>query len=448
MVLKPQDKLAEHFKNTRQSLQLTQKELAEQFQVSPIYISYIENSRRVPSKKLLKQLYRLKNSPVPAEVLHLLNDIKATPETLGQHATVYELKAKGLYKAQTLNKLLKQNPESFVYTMALFRLYQDKGEFEKSQSLLQRAKQHIRTDYNKKWLEAYLHQSAPSEANYDKALQCMEEAVALFDQAYPQLDAQNRKQKSELLFRYATVYYDFAFFLFFHSDLNCPESIARIQALFTEALAKHKVLRQYYLYPYSQLDYANIFYWLATLPFYIPENIQADQVIQDYEHFIEASKAALLFDHAEWLKSFPHEPEYPFYPIEYKIDNGTFLALAHGRLAQLKQGPEAMRFHLQEGELELSRSAALLHRYEASKYRYYYNFGHFYSLKAECLHQYALDLKSTEQEHALGLCEQALNLSQHLSPTQFAKEVQLPSEFYFYKKMRSDAFAHLLKGQS
>lgn len=440
IVSQHQQQLAEIFKAVRQSLNLTQKELAEQFRVSPIYISYIENSRRLPSKKLLKQLYRLKNSPIPEDVLELLKSIKSGPVLRTDHATLYEIKAKGLYTPQALNKILKHNPESFVHLMALFRLYQDKGAFEKSRQLLEAAQPKIRDPHNQKWLQAYLYQINASEANYHKALDCMQEAVALFDAAHPQLDLRQRKQKSELLFRYATIYYDFAFFLFFKLDLQNPRHLERVQTQFKEALHQHNVLRQYHLYPYSQLDFANIFYWLATLEWFKsdPETRDTPRQIHYYERFIEEAKAALLFDHAEHLSVFPETPDYPFYPMDYKIDNGTFLALAHARLAQLNKPPQVIRFHLQEGELELARSTSLFSKYENSTYRYYYNFAHFYSLKAECLQTYALSPDDEAIAHALNLCEQALSQAQTQAPTQLSQELQLPSELCFYKNMRSD----------
>ncbi len=443
--------LTKLLKEERKSLGLTQKELADQLGVSTVHISYLENGTRIPSKKLLKQLYKLGKKDIPPAVLQKLEATKTkiSAPLSSPPDTIYELKSQGYYSTKALKQLLKQNPSNLIYIMALFHLYKDMGKLKKAEKLLKDSEKQVKATQDKKWLKAYFYQIQNTQDAYEKALKSMAESLKLFEKEHPFLSESERKMKSELLFRFATIHFDFGVHLFFkHAPLS-KKTLIQVKEQFELALKKHQTLRQYYVYPYSQLDYANIHYWLAILEYYQEQDHPRE--IQLWETFIEESKAAIFLNYQESLKYFPEDNiENSLFSPQFMLLNVSFLALAHGRLALLKKDKPARQHHLEESELIwATHPTKNLLKHQALQYRYFYNFAHFYSIKAQVYSDFSMGTQKDPQvENFLNLCAKAIYYAIEADPASFKLEAQLPSEFRFYKQERADEFNRFLGEKS
>jgi transcriptional regulator with XRE-family HTH domain len=59
------------------TLRLTQKELADKLDITPVYLSYLEMGKKIPSVELLEKLYLLaKKREIPEDVRKIFADVK------------------------------------------------------------------------------------------------------------------------------------------------------------------------------------------------------------------------------------------------------------------------------------------------------------------------------------------------------------------------------------
>lgn len=447
-----QNKLAQNFKALREKLKLTQKEMAESLGVSTVYISYIENGSRLPSRKFLNKAYALQGKQqAPQEILQLLKASKnpKLPRQAERGNTVYQLQAAGLYTGAKLQRLLKKEPNRLIYILGLFHFYQEQGQFQEADRVILNAIPLMEEAEDRKWLEAYHFQLEGTARGYERAFEIMTEALNLFDQNHPKPDKALKEKKAELLFRTALIHFDYGHYLFQQMSELEAGALQQARAQFEAALSRHLELRQYYFYPFSQLDFANIRFWLGLISLYQrhllqSEDPQADlsalkhEEMEHWQMFIAASKDAQIYD---FQQRWPDQQLLPYFSDEYLTTNLSYMALAYARMALLSQSPKEQVALLREGEWLLSRHNGKV-RDDETRYRYYYNLGHYYCLKAEILAE--MSPKNEQIERSLNNSEQSLRVASEADHTTLLEELQLPQEYLYYRTQRKDTLMQIL----
>lgn len=421
----------QHIKQQREAMGFTQKDLAEALSVSSVYISYIENGTRIPSLKLLTKLHGLKEESVPTSVKKLIERAKKPQKAISESInTVYQLKASGIYQIQTLQSLLKEFPDNLMYTLGLFHLLREKGEIETADQIILNAIPKMKLAEDRKWLEAYHFQLESTPKGFERAFEIMREALDVFEKKHPgPLSLQSIiEKKAELLFRLSLIYFDYGVFLFNTApSLNRKELVTAKQQ-FETALDWHQQLRAIYLYPYSQMDYANIYFWLGLIELYSEKSAKkqkgASPIVIYWEQFISESLAAARYDVKQICLT---DQSKPFFSTELRIINASFIALAHARLAILKDDKTASKSHLDEGEWFLTRWIPLSTVEPGVCYRFYYNFAHFYSLKAQYL------VSGKDHDAALKLCHYAIGQAKEFDSNRLKQDLQLPLELTYFQ---------------
>ena len=446
--------LSQKFKTLRNHLGLTQKQMADALGISTVYVSYVENGTRLPSRKLLKKAYALlgKKNP-PVDVLELLKASKNThlPMQAERSNTVYQLQANGLYALAKLQRLLKKEPDRLIYILGLYHLYQEQGKFSEADQIILNAIPLMKNAEDRKWLEAYHFQLEGTSQGYQRAFEIMGEALALFEAHHPNPDQEHKEKKAELLFRTALIHFDYGYHLFQNmSELNA-ETLGQIKNQFEAALDKHHQLQAVYLYPFSQLDFANIHFWLGLVCLYQRYLTQGSQKpelselkkqeLLHWQCFISASKSAQIYDFQQRI---PEQSHIAYFSEEYLLTNLSFLALAYARMALLEPSFTKQKALLDEGEWHLSRHRGKI-RDTDTRYRYYYNLGHFYSIKAEILCQD--DPCDADINCCITHIEQALSIALETDRSSLQEDLQLPLEYLYYRSTRKKEFATILGGR-
>lgn len=376
------------FKQLREDLGFTQKDLAQALGVSPVHVSYIENGARIPSEQLLEKIYALHQDNVPAAILALLQQArtqrdqkrKRTSQQAAAGNTLFQLKARGQYTLSTLKRLHKKDPQRLIFILGLYHLYRDEGRLEDADHMILTALTHIKDPADRKWLEAYHFQLEGTASGYERAFEIMAEALTLFDQQHPKAEGAVLEKRAELLFRLSLIHYDYGVFLFEQLASLSLEALQPIQAQFHQALIWHEQLQASYHYPFAQMDYASLHFWLGILSRYQAHFSRKKQSElhekprQYWLAYIQASERCVLENHRyTWQQN-----KRSLYSAEYFIALQAFVALACAFMAEYEK-PEHWFY---QGELALAQQRPAPQTDAATRYRYYYNCAHFYSLKA------------------------------------------------------------------
>lgn len=442
--MKTNPKLSDIFKAVRNTLGKTQKELANTLGVSSVYISYVENGSRLPSKKLLSALYRLSGKKdIPKDTLVLWQNEKTASKTSAQRSgsgnSIFKLRAQGLYSVPSLTRLQQKNPKNVIYVVGLYHLYKEQGKKEKADKVLLSAISQMQSPEDRKWLEAYHFQLEGTETGFLRAIAIMEESLALFLK-HPILE---KEKHSELLFRLALLHYDFGVFLFEQLTTLDAESIQRAYTQFENALSFHQKMRTHCPQDLAQLDYANIYFWLASLSLY--QKNTEDDLKKRYQHqvneisswksFIQQSQSAHFSNYYFLLGN--TENNTGLFSQEYLIGNISFQALAYARLGCILPPSEWDCDYFEKAESILASHAITFIEDSYTVYRYYYNLAHVYSLKAGFLAQNRNEeIDQQAIENALDLCEKGLKKAYEAEPETLINELKLPEELIYFQKSR------------
>ena len=442
-------RLQTEFKNLRDQLGLTQKQLADQLEVSPVYISYLENGTRTPSRKLLKKAFQLAgHADLPSSIAKIFKELKAPQVQEPERSnTVYQLQAKGLYSLAKLQRLVKAHPDQLVYVLGLYQLYCEQGRQQEADQVILGAIPLLSEPEDRKWLEAYHFQLEGSAQGYQRALEIMAEALAIFEQRHPQPAPAQLEKKAELLFRLALIHYDFGVCLFYAAPHLAPVQLEAATDQFRAALGRHQQLQALCPYPYALMDYANLWFWLSLLARYkahFGPEAERERLRQDewqaLQQFITASQYALIQHHRDTWET----EEQSYFAKEYLLLNHSYVALAHAQLALLESSEAALSF-LHQGEWLLAQHTPVPSQDQETVYRYYYNLAHFYSLKAESLERHSSPAAAVET--ALGLCMRGLEAAHKADAASLADDLRLPLEMHYFQLKNPQALDALRGGK-
>ncbi|MGV3525037.1 MAG: helix-turn-helix domain-containing protein [Candidatus Sericytochromatia bacterium] len=434
-------------KTLREQLALTQKELADQLGVSPVYISYLENGTRSPSRKLLKKAYQLAGQDLPAELLALLETaVPATAEPERSNS-IYQLQAQGLYSLAKLQRLVKSHPDKLLYVLGLYQLYCEQQRATDAEQVILNALPHMRAPEDRLWLEAYLFQREGSGSGYRRALALMTEALEIFERSHDPRASETAEKKAEMLFRLSLIHYDFGVWFFHQPPLLAPAQLEAARAQFEAALARHRQLRSCAPYPYAQLDYANLWFWLALLSRYqspppsgtlaVRQRHEEQEALQQ---FIAASQDAMIWHHQQ---NWSGQQSGGLFTREYQILNHAYVALAHAQLAELGEGDPLA--HLRTGEWIFAQHMPLQSQDPSTVYRFFYNLAHFYSIKAQLLAQFG---HSEAAQQALDLSLRGVREAQQADAASLSQDLILPLELRYVRDQRPDVFEAYAEGKT
>lgn len=420
----PESQLQTILKTLREELHLTQKQWADALEVSTVYVSYLENGTRTPSKKLLKKAFSLSGqAELPPKVQQYLKQLKQPEKHQTERSnTIYHLQAQGLYSLAKLQRLIKAEPGRLIYVLGLYHLYHERKRYQEADQVVLSAIPHMQTERDRKWLEAYHFQLQGTQSAYERALSIMQEALELAQSE----SRQNPEAYAEMLFRQALIYYDYGVWCFNQEDLNIYLPQARQQ--FEAALRCHQQVQTICFYPYASLDHANLYFWLAMVCQY-QNHLEASKTLlyelkQHLENFISSSQKALIHHFRETVQN-----SNGFFTKEYLITNHTYVALAWALLAH--QHPINADDYFRQGEWLLSQHVPFQTQDDETLYRAYYNMAHFYDLK--CLF---LARKEPKENSSLflKLCLQHLDAAKKMDPESLSQDLKLPLEMQYLKK--------------
>ncbi len=178
----PENQLQTTLKNLREELKLTQKQWADALDISTVYVSYLENGTRTPSRKVLKKAFALAGqSELPAHILQWFKDLKQPEQNQPERSnTIYHLQTQGLYSLAKLQRLIKAEPGRLIYVLGLYHLYHERKRYQEADQVILSAIPYMQDPKDRKWLEAYHFQLQGTQSAYERALEIMQEALKLF----------------------------------------------------------------------------------------------------------------------------------------------------------------------------------------------------------------------------------------------------------------------------
>lgn len=426
-------KIGELIKNIRTDvLKLTQKELAEKLQITIVYMSYLEQGKKIPSLDFLTKLFRLSGKKqVPAEIKQLVSEAKSQKKKENYVNTptniVYRLEEQGLYSYTKLKNLQKKKPDDLVVIYGILTLLLRENKLNEAKKHILQSLINIEKLEERKWLEATYYEI---EGNFPVSIQLMDEAIQEFEKQNPRLNEDNRKTKARLLFEIACIYFKYGQHLYYENLKK--EAIANFQ----KSLEKHEELKKIYKEPFYQMDYAGLFFWLALLEIEPKKN---------WENYIRESKEALLINYYSGINSSQVRDWKPLYTKPYIISSVSFLARAYAQLAKLIKDKKEQLNLINEGEFILAQYTPVdIPPANENYYRYYFNQACYYSLKAEILsgrdenYEKELDIcYKVLQEASFGDLKNKVKL--------FSREIKNSEGISFFRQQRKGQYQDMLQ---
>jgi transcriptional regulator with XRE-family HTH domain len=439
--METKDKLGEEIRKIREeNLKMTQKDLARELDITAIYVSYLEQGKRVPSIDLLEKLYGLIGiDEVPPKIKKMLGESKEKKkkENIAQVTpnVVYLFEQQGVFNYPKLKKLLETNPDDpeLIYAM-LILLLREKKVKEAEQHLFQSLMK-LNKPEDKKWLQASYHKL---EGDLPLAIELMQRSIEEFNKNYLVLDEVLTKKKAHLLFQMACMYYDYGQALY-HKDSN--KKSAPIKN-YHKALEYHEEIRKIYRNPAYQMDYSGIFFWLALL---------GETPQKNWQRYISEAKEALALNYYEGMNNFPSVAGRntsanwkSVYSKPYIIATISFLARTYGQLAILESNHDKKKEYITEGQFLFIQNTPIEIRPELIEYyRFYFNQACFYSIKAEINYQLKEDYSQD-----LELCHKALQEAGYADSKNinklFKSELESGDGLEFYKKQAKKEVENLI----
>lgn len=159
-------KLGKEITNIRlNDLQMTQKELSEELNISVVYISYLEMGRKIPSPELLDKLYKL-------------NGFDETPEEIKNMLAEIKLQAKKDLTDTKIKRLLEENstPDDTSKIYETLEALIEKDKIKEAKNYILKSLMNIEKLQEKKLLEALYYEL---EGNFVIAIKLMKEAMEL-----------------------------------------------------------------------------------------------------------------------------------------------------------------------------------------------------------------------------------------------------------------------------
>lgn len=378
-------RLGDEIKNIRTDiLNITQKDMAEQLDISIVYMSYLEKGKKIPSKDFLGKLYKLAGKKnVPDDIIQLLSDAKKQKKKENFVSTptnvVYRLEEEGLYSYTKLKTILKKNGDNLAVIYGILTLLVREGKINEAKKHLLQSLINIEKPEERKWIEACYYEL---EGNFPFAIQLMHESINEFDKRFLNPNQNEQKIKARLLFETACIHFRYGQHLFYNG--NKEECTVN----FREALKYHESLRKMSDDPFYMMDYAGIFFWLALL------DIEPEK---NWKSYIEQVKTALTQNYHTGMKTFDVKRWKSLYSRQYIISTVSFLVRAYAQLARYKSEEEKQKL-FNEGDFLLSIHTPVdININNNEYYRYYFNKACFYSIKAE------LSTKDEDRKYNLDL---------------------------------------------
>ena len=145
------------------TLRLTQKELADKLDITPVYLSYLEMGKKIPSIDLLEKLYVLaKKKEIPEEVRQLFADVKE--------------QAKKDLTDSKITRLLDESSEDSHNIYDMLETLLSKGRIDEAKKFIFKCLGSNMKPFERKLLESIYYQL---EGNTIISLKLIKEAVEM-----------------------------------------------------------------------------------------------------------------------------------------------------------------------------------------------------------------------------------------------------------------------------
>ena len=392
-------KLGEEIKRIRAGLKCEQKEFARLIGVSNVHLSNLENGKKLPSEDLLIKIFRVVNLEVPENILEMLKGARQETKKVSSESTsseiVYNLQEEGIYNYTRLKDLLKLEPDNLKLIFGMLTLLKEEGRSEEARQHLLQSLIHIKKDEVKRWLEACYFLL---EGNFKTAIELMRKAIDEFVNVTSVNEENYNKKKAGLLFELANMYYEYGYYSYNHEH---NDSLATEN--FKISLQQFNLLREFHIEPNYEMQYANVFWWLAFL---------RDNPEENWEAYIDKAENVLLLNHEYTMrKSQPGKIARTLYSEPYILQIISGLAEAYAQLAKIEiekindnEKTKKINSLLKQGEFLLAQHSPINILPEKKEYyNFYFSYACFYSLKAEIKHKLNQDF-----ENYLDLCGRGL----------------------------------------
>lgn len=423
--MEAEKKLGELIKYFREKkLNMTQKEFSEKLSITTVYVSYLEKAKRPPADELLKQIYALANEDVPDEVMAILKEVKLNKKKANFKVSptdlIYDLKEKNLYKYPLMKKKLKENPQNLSLMYGIIRILIDENKKEEAKKQLLKYLSKVIKPEDKKWLEASYYEL---EGNIKLAITFLEEALVEINKN------QNANTKAKITYQLASMY--------FRQGQLCFRVNEKKEAVdfFTKALNYHEEIRKIYEEPFYQMEYANIFLWLALLGINQKDN---------YQNYLKHIEYALLLNHKKGMENASFIEWKGLYSKNLIIASVSFMGRAYAHLAELETELTKKELLLNKGEILFAQNTPInISSKNEEYYRFYFNQACFYSIKAKILCSSNKDFKQDLDNCTINLKECFFSDSKN-NFNLFKQEVKSSGGLIFYREKRMKSLNEIL----
>lgn len=433
--MKTEDQLGLKIREIREEkLGFTQKELAKKLNVTPVYISYLEQGKKAPSEEFLQTLFNISGiDDIPEEIYEILESSKKQIRKKQQFAgysqdSIYLMQEQGVYNFRTLKSLLENEPDNIFYIYGMLILLLREGKEKEAEQHLLSSLLILKDNSERKWLQAVYHKL---EGDFDIAISLMKKANEQFDEDNPKFlqNEKLRQKKSLLLFQTACMYYDFGQHLYQKNERE------KVIQNFKIALDYHKSLREIYQFAYYQMDYAGIYFWLALLN---------EDSKSNYENYILQANEALRLNYQEGINNFPSKKWNSVFSKPYICMTLSFIGRAYGEIALLEKDPLKQDEYLFKGENIFIQSTPLdIHNKSLEYYRFLFNQACFYSVKAELKFNNKDDFKKELELTEKILMESLVSMDNHARLVY--SELDSSDGLGFFKKKFPDKVKKILE---
>lgn len=423
--MEAEKKLGEIIKYFREKkLNMTQKEFSEKLFITTVYVSYLEKAKRPPADELLKQIYALANESVPEEVIAILKEVKLNKKKANLKVSptdlIYDLKENNIYKYPLMKKKLKENPQDLTLMYGIIRILIDEDKKEEAKKQLFKYLSKVTKPEDKKWLEASYYEL---EGNIKLAISFLEEALVAINKNQP------LNIRSKINYQLASMYFRQGQFSFRENQKK--EAIS----FFTKALNLHEAIRKTYQEPFYQIEYANIFLWLAILNINQKEN---------YENYLKHIKYALLLNHQKGMENASFIKWKGLYNKNFVISSISFMGRAYAHLADFETDLTKKEILLNEGEMLFAMNTPIeISSKDEEYYRFYFNQACFYSIKAKILHLFNKDFNQALNNCTINLKECFFSDSKN-DFNLFRNEATSSAGLIFYREKRMNILNDIL----
>lgn len=431
--MKTKDKLGEEVRKIRETLNLNQKEFAKKMRLSHVYISYIEQGKKIPSLDFFEDIYKLIGEEnIPEKILKLLEQSKEEVKNkkINTHISnnyIYLIQEKGIFDYKGIKRLLEEKPKDLHLIHAYLVLLLREGKSKDAEEYLLETLKIIDKSEEKKWLQSCYYKL---EGDFDLSISLILKSLEEFDKNYKTLTKELIIKKSHLLFQTASIYFEYAQSLY--NKGNISESINN----FKISANYHKKTRDIYQNPSYQMDFASIYFWLA----FLGENKK-----ENWLNYIKEAKEAIKLNYYEGLNNRPSKSWNSVYSKPYILATMSFIARSYGELALLEEDNNKKEEYLSIGEDYFIKSIPLeLNHHFFEYYRFYFNHACFYSIKAE--------IKASNQQdysNDLEICFKSLKESYKADAANvfklLKKELEAKEGLDFFKKERKNLLTDLIK---